>query len=266
MLETVGTQTGETLALARNRRRVGLLGNSRTTTSDRFDMTLWQRAPRRSAWLLGSASAAVLLALPSVASAHSELDPDEVAPGSIVALHLVLENESDTAGTTMVELRFPEPLVIIDLPATGCWTAQPVEGAIGAEAIGVTWTRPSADPSDDPVLPLTIGPLPDTEGQLQFKVVQTYSDGHEDAWIDDWPEGQPEPPNPGPILNLVAGAPGTVPPSSEAEQPATESVPALTVAEATEPTEATVAGTAAAATTTPSESSLPGTSPTTDCG
>jgi uncharacterized protein YcnI len=213
-------------------------------------MTLWHRSPRTSAWLLGGLSAVVLVAIPSVVAAHSELDPDEVAPGSIVALHLVLENESDTAGTTMVELRFPESLVIVDLPPTGCWSAAAVEGAIGAEAIGVVWTRPSADPSDDPVLPLTIGPLPDMEGRLQFKVVQTYSDGHEDAWIDDWPEGQPEPPNPGPILNLVAGAPGTVPVSSEVAEPAaTETVPSLSVAEATEST-ATAAATAA---------------PTTDC-
>jgi uncharacterized protein len=211
-------------------------------------MTFWHRSPRTSAWLLGGVSAAVLVAIPSVVAAHSELDPGEVAPGSIVALHLVLENESDTAGTTMVELRFPEPLVIVDLPAAGCWSAEPVEGAIGAEAIGVTWTRPSADPSDDPVLPLTIGPLPDTEGRLQFKVVQTYSDGSEDAWIDDWPEDQPEPPNPGPILDLVAGAPGTVPASSEVAAPAvTETVPTLSVAEATEST-VTTTGTAASTT------------------
>jgi uncharacterized protein YcnI len=200
-------------------------------------MTLWRRSPRTSAWLLGAASAGVALAIPSVVAAHSGLEPDEVAPGSIVALDLVLANESDTAGTTMVELRFPQPLVIVDLPTTGCWTAEPVEGAIGAEAIGVSWTRPSADPSDDPVLPLTIGPLPDTEGRLQFKVVQTYSDGHEDAWIDDWPEGQPEPPNPGPILNLVAGAPGTIPASTESAEPAaTETVPTLSVAAATDTT------------------------------
>ena len=211
-------------------------------------MTFRHRSPRTSAWLLGGVSAAVLVAIPSVVAAHSELDPGEVAPGSIVALHLVLENESDTAGTTMVELRFPEPLVIVDLPAAGCWSAEPVEGAIGAEAIGVTWTRPSADPSDDPVLPLTIGPLPDTEGRLQFKVVQTYSDGSEDAWIDDWPEDQPEPPNPGPILDLVAGAPGTVPASSEVAEPAvTETVPTLSVAEATEST-VTTTGTAASTT------------------
>jgi hypothetical protein len=95
---------------------------------------------------------------------------------------------------------------------------------------------------------LTIGPLPDTEGRLQFKVVQTYSDGSEDAWIDDWPEDQPEPPNPGPILDLVAGAPGTVPASSEVAGPAvTETVPTLSVAEATEST-VTTTGTAASTT------------------
>jgi uncharacterized protein len=158
----------------------------------------------------------------------------------------------------MVELRFPEPLVIVELPATGCWTAEPVEGAIGAASIGVTWTRPSADPSDDPILPFTIGPLPDAEGQLQFKVVQTYSDGHEDAWIDEWPEGQPEPPNPGPILHLVAGAPGTLPASPETAEPAvTEAAPTLSVAEATDTTPT--------ATSAPAAASLPGTAPTTDC-
>jgi hypothetical protein len=58
---------------------------------------------------------------------------------------------------------------------------------------------------------LTIGPLPDSEGRMQFKVLQTYSDGTEDAWISDWPVGAPEPDKPGPVIDLVAGAPGTIP-------------------------------------------------------
>ena len=210
-------------------------------------------------------TAGLLVATASTALAHSEFDVDEVAPGSIVTLNLFVENESDSAGTTMVELRFPEPLTIVDLPAVGCWTAEPVDGAIGAEAIGVLWTTPTAEPTEDPILPLTIGPLPDTEGRLQFKVVQTYSDGNEDAWIDDWPAGEPEPPHPGPILDLVAGAPGTIPSSSDETTAGT--TPAGTAPESTiaaAPTGTTSLGTG----DTPisvSDSSTPDTSQTTDC-
>jgi hypothetical protein len=209
----------------------------------------------------------LLLTAASTALAHSEFDVDEVAPGSIVSLNLFVENESDSAGTTMVELRFPQLLTIVDLPTVGCWQGEPVDGAIGEEAIGVVWTRPTAEPTEDPVLPLTIGPLPATEGRLQFKVVQTYSDGSEDAWIDEWREGEPEPPHPGPILDLVAGAPGTIPSSSEETAPGTTpaaSAPQLTITETT-PTETTALGTGDTIISV-SDSSMPVSSPLADCG
>jgi Domain of unkown function (DUF1775) len=54
-------------------------------------------------------------------------------------------------------------------------------------------------------LPITLGPLPTDPGRLQLKVLQTWSNGDVDHWIDEWPEGAPEPGNPGPVLDLVAG-------------------------------------------------------------
>jgi uncharacterized protein YcnI len=234
-------------------------GNPQATPSDSVDMTVGHRF--RSWIAVGVGVTTGLLAtVASPALAHSEFDLDEAAPGSIVSLQLFVENENDSAGTTMVELRFPQPLTIVDLPAVGCWTAEPVDGSIGAESIGVVWTRPTAEPSEDPVLPLTIGPLPATEGRLQFKVVQTYSDGSENAWIDDWPEGEPEPPHPGPILDLTEGAPGTIPPSSE-DTAATGTVTELTVTDdtttATTPVATGDVSSSGAATSTPQ---------TTDCG
>jgi hypothetical protein len=85
-------------------------------------------------------------------------------------------------------------------------------------------------------VPITLGPLPDQPGQLQFKVVQTYDNGEVERWIDDWPEGSPEPPNPGPVLGLVPGAAGSIPPAlvpattapATTEAPATTSPPATT--------------------------------------
>ena len=167
---------------------------------------------RRTLAVLATTGGLLAASAPAV-FAHAEFDLDEVAPGSIVALHLSVENESQTAGTTQVELRFPQPLVIVELPTVEGWTATAVDGTVGAEAIGVLWVRPTASPDEDPSLPLTIGPLPASEGRMQFKVLQTYSDGTEDAWISDWPVGEPEPDKPGPVLDLVAGAPGTIPES-----------------------------------------------------
>lgn len=199
----------------------------------------------------------LLIAAAPAAFAHSEFDLDEAAPGSIVTLHLSVENESSTAGTTQVELRFPEPLVVVDLPTVEGWTATPVEGVIGSESIGVLWTRPTADPTEDPSLPLTIGPLPDAEGRLQFKVLQTYSDGEEDAWINDWPVGAEEPDHPGPVIDLVAGAPGTIPDTTAAT--ATTVPDAIATVPASEP----AASTTDAATTTPATTNPATTAPET---
>ena len=208
---------------------------------------------RRTLAVLATTGGLLAVSAPAVL-AHSEFDLKEVAPGSIVALVLTVENESQTAGTTQVELRFPQPLVIVELPAVDGWTATAVDGTVGAEAIGVLWVRPSASPDEDPSLPLTIGPLPTSEGRMQFKVLQTYSDGTEDAWISDWPVGEPEPDKPGPVLDLVAGAPGTIPES-------TTTTPAA-IADTTPTTQAPVASAPATQPATADSTVVPTTVPT----
>jgi hypothetical protein len=195
----------------------------------------WARPLLRQTLAVVAAVGGLLVASAPAVFAHAEFDLAEAAPGSIVALHLSVANESNSAGTTQVELRFPQPLVIVELPAADGWTATAVDGTVGAEAIGVLWVRPTASPDEDPSLPLTIGPLPASEGRLQFKVLQTYSDGTEDAWISDWPVGAPEPDRPGPVIDLVAGAPGTIP------EPTTTTV--AVVEDTTPVTEAPVAST-----------------------
>ncbi|MEO6124226.1 MAG: DUF1775 domain-containing protein, partial [Ilumatobacteraceae bacterium] len=170
---------------------------------------------QRFRYLAGAAiTAAIVAATSTAAFAHSGFDLDEVAPGSIVALHLKVANESRTAGTTRIELRFPQPIVIFELPTEGEWTATPVDGTVGSEATGIVWERPTAPIDENPSVALTLGPLPAEEGRLQFKVLQTYSDGTEDAWISEWPVGAEEPDMPGPVLDLVTGAAGTIPPDT----------------------------------------------------
>jgi periplasmic copper chaperone A len=178
----------------------------------------WPGVMRRPLLVAGGALGIVLLsALP--ASAHAELEPSSAAPGSSGTFELHLENEQTDAGTTSVDLRFPEgqPLVVAELPAVGGWTAAVEGGNVGGEATGVTWTRPSASPDDNPVLPIRLGPLPSDAGRLQFKVLQTYSNGEVDRWIEDWPAGAAEPEMPGPVIDLQGApvSPGTVAPTTQ---------------------------------------------------
>jgi hypothetical protein len=91
----------------------------------------------------------------------------------------------------------------------------------------------AAGPDDDPVLPFSIGPLPRAGGRLQFKVLQTYSNGEIDRWIEDWPAGAPEPEMPGPVLDVT---PGAAPASSAAPTSTAPPTTTVTTAATTPPT------------------------------
>ena len=153
--------------------------------------------------LVGALFGVLLVAGP--AWAHSEFDPDQAGTGNVVTLQLSVENEQSDAGTTQVQLFFPEgvPITLVDLPAVGGWTTTVEGGAIGSPVTSVTWSRPTASPDENPLLPLTIGPVPTDPVRLQFKALQTYSNGEIDRWIEDWPAGAPEPDHPAPVLEVV---------------------------------------------------------------
>jgi hypothetical protein len=165
------------------------------------------------------------------AAAHTEWEPATAAPGSVIDLTLFVEDEQSSAGTAQVELVFPSPITVAALPAVPGWTATVAGGQVGGPATGVTW---SGGPEPEDVrLPIQLGPLPATPGRLQFRVVQTYDNGEVDRWIEDWPAGAPEPDNPGPVLDLVAGGPGRVPAATT-----TTAAPTTTTDAATTTTEA----------------------------
>ena len=176
----------------------------------------------------GVVCAAVLAFVARPAAAHNEFEPAEAAPGSVATLTFFAEDEQPDAGTNKLELQFPEPITVVELPAVEGWTATVVGGELGGPATGVTWE--GGPEPDDVEFPITLGPLPTEPGRLQFKSIQTYDNGEDDAWIADWPEGAAEPDNPGPVLDLVAGAPGSVPDTTDVPA-ATTIAPTTTVAD-----------------------------------
>src|SRR5919106_4881837 len=176
-----------------------------------------------------AAVAVVLAAAP--AAAHNEWEPATAAPATVVDLTLFVEDEQPDAGTTTVELFFPAPITVAALPAVPGWTATLMDGNLGGPASGVTWEGGPA--AGDVELPIRLGPLPGEPGRLQFKTVQTYDNGEVDRWIDDWPEGAPQPPAPGPVLDLVPGGPGSIPATTTASTTTTVSTTTTTTAATT---------------------------------
>jgi hypothetical protein len=165
------------------------------------------RAVRRVLFLI-SLVAALVLVIVAPASAHTGFTPEEVGPGTVVDVTLNAADERDAAIITSVELFWPDGLTLTALappagPGTFTATMTPT---------GILWQGGSAE--GDQQFPITLGPLPAEPGRLQFKVLQTYDNGEVDRWIEDWPEGAPEPAMPGPVLVLVPGGPGRVPPTT----------------------------------------------------
>ena len=190
----------------------------------------------------------LLVAAP--AWAHSEFDPDEAGTGKVIALQLSVANEQSDAGTTQVELFFPEgvPITLVDLPAVAGWTTAIDGGAIGAPVTSVTWSRPTASPDENPLLPLTVGPLPVNPMRLQFKALQTYSNGEVERWIDDWPAGAPEPDHPAPVLDVTVDGPGDAPAPGTSVETSTTTAAAGTTTTTTATTASTASTIAASET------------------
>ncbi|MEI8335434.1 MAG: DUF1775 domain-containing protein [Actinomycetes bacterium] len=176
------------------------------------------------------AAFAVIGASSSAAFAHSEISPASTPAGAETALTLKLENERSSASTVKVEMFFPDgqEIVVTKVPDVGEWSGAPQggpgggPGALGDPAPGITWQRASGTPSDNPSLTFSLV-LPDRAGTIQMAVLQTYSDGTVDRWIDPWPAGQPEPESPGPRLTLTA-----VQASTSTSQGSTTSAPTST--------------------------------------
>jgi uncharacterized protein len=189
--------------------------------------------------LVAAAVLVVAVAGAVPAFAHNEFEPSQVTGGTIANVELHVENEQSDAGTTQVDLRFPEgqPLVVPELPVANGWTVTLEGGDAGGPVTGILWTRPAsaASPDDDPVLPFSIGPLPAAGGRLQFKALQTYSNGDVDRWIEDWPAGAPEPDMPGPVLDVTAGAAPTTAAGATSTAPAPTTAAGATTPPTTPP-------------------------------
>ncbi|MFF0818560.1 YcnI family protein [Rhodococcus sp. NPDC003318] len=154
--------------------------------------------------LVAGATAALLVLGGGVASAHVTVVAPGATQGGYGVLTFRVPTESDTAGTTKLEVTLPALKSARTEPLPG-WTAQVTKNPNG-EATAVTWTADpgvSVGPGQFQQFVLSAGPLP-AEDEVSFPAVQTYSDGEVVAWDQEAGADGTEPDKPAPSLTLTA--------------------------------------------------------------
>jgi uncharacterized protein YcnI len=167
-----------------------------------------------------AAAGGLLLAGTVPAFAHVTAQPSTAEQGGYAVISMRVPNESDTAGTTKLEVTFPtdHPVTSARTTPQPGWTAEVTKGNLPApvdvdgrqvtQAVTkVTWTAQPGTrigPGQFVDFPLSLGPLPTGTDQLVLPAVQTYDDGRVVAWDEPTTPGAPEPEHPAPTVTLTA--------------------------------------------------------------
>ncbi|MFE6197261.1 YcnI family protein [Streptomyces sp. NPDC057838] len=170
----------------------------------------------------GAAAGLTVLALSAPAFAHVTVQPEgTAAKGGYAVVGFKVPNERDDASTTKLEVTFPtdhplasvmpQPMPGWKIEVTKSTLDKPLEmhGEKITEAVSkVTWTADGKgiEPGYFEKFPLSVGQLPEDADQLVFKALQTYSNKEVVRWIEVPQEGQEEPDNPAPVLELSAAS------------------------------------------------------------
>ncbi|TDC80824.1 DUF1775 domain-containing protein [Micromonospora sp. KC606] len=190
------------------------------------------RRTATAATLAITAVTTAVLGFAGPASAHVTVNPREATQGGYGRFAFRVPNESDTASTNKLEVVLPEnaPVGSVSTMPVPGWTVAvekrrvdpPIEvhGSQITEAVAkLTWTATgdaAVKPGQFQEFPVSMGPLPKVD-RMVFKVLQTYTDGNVQRWIEEPAAGAEEPANPAPVLTLTAASPS---PSVAAGAPA----------------------------------------------
>ncbi len=142
--------------------------------------------------------AVALFVAASPVAAHVRILPAHVTAGSIAALTFRCPNERATTAVTKLVVQLPQnaTLPVITVRAIAGWRS-----SVTAQTI--TWQGGRIAPGKRQDFTIVAGPVPSGVDQLAFKAVQTYADGEVVRWIEVRAPGEPEPPNPAPVLAVL---------------------------------------------------------------
>ena len=140
------------------------------------------------------------------AAAHVEAEAEEGAQAGDgpVAVTVVVEAESASAGIEGTKTQLPTGV----LPEWVSLTSGPDGWTLAPTDDGSEITGPALAPGTDAEYTITFGQLPADSTDYVLKTLVRYSDGSEDAWIEEPTAGNPEPENPAPTFTVAPAAAG----------------------------------------------------------
>lgn len=157
-----------------------------------------------------------VLGLPSVVQAHISLHPNTIPAGAFATLDVRVPGEQEGAYVKKVDVLFPSGFVGVDYENVPGWSAKVIETKLitpiteDGETIDTevsqiiwTWTGPLGKVNNGQFVnfPLSLAIPANASGKaLEFRTVQTYSNGQIVHWID--PSLTAE--RPAPRINVTA--------------------------------------------------------------
>jgi uncharacterized protein len=166
--------------------------------------------------LLGWAPAIGLLLAPAGADAHISLHPNTIPAGAFATLDVRVPGEQEGAHVTKVDVQFPPGFVGVNYENVPGWSTKIIESKLatpiveGGETIDSevsqilwTWIGPLGKVDNGQFIdfPLSLAIPANTAGKaLEFRTVQSYSNGQIVHWID--PSLSAE--HPAPRINVTA--------------------------------------------------------------
>lgn len=164
---------------------------------------------------------AVLLATgalisPALAQAHVSIHPNTIPAGAFTTLNLVVPGEQQGAFVKKVDVLLPQGFTSVDYAEVPGWSVHAIERRLAApvqadgEAIDTevaqlvwTWTGPLGKVGDGQFaeFPLSVATPDAAAGKpLEFRTVETYSNGQAVHWIDPSLDAE----HPAPRINVTA--------------------------------------------------------------
>lgn len=160
--------------------------------------------------------AAGALLSPAGAQAHISIHPNTIPAGAFAMLDVRVPGEQEGAYVKRVDVLFPAGFTGVDYENVLGWNARVIESKLakpieqdgesvdaGVSQIVWTWKGPLGKVGDGQFveLPLSLAIPEDDAGKaLEFRTVQTYSNGQAEHWID--PSLQAD--HPSPRVNVTA--------------------------------------------------------------
>lgn len=156
------------------------------------------------------------LMFPAAARAHISLHPNTIPAGAFATLYVRVPGEQEGAYVKKVDMLFPSGFTSAEYENVPGWTVKVVSqklttpiqtdnGPVSEQVSQViwTWTGPLDQVNDNQFieLPLSLAIPANLAGQaLQFKTVQTYSNGQVVHWIDPTLDAE----HPAPTIDITA--------------------------------------------------------------